>query len=74
MRGIEDQCGQDKDNENKPEQPRTAPGAIVRKDGGGMKDLKNRLSKAKGAFIRLKKTWRPSNITRKTKLRLRVGD
>jgi len=45
-------------------------GAIVCKDGGGMKDLKNRLSKARGAFIRLKKIWRSSNISRKTKLRL----
>ena len=35
-----------------------------------MKDLKNRLSKARGAFIRLKKIWRSSNISRKTKLRL----
>ena len=45
-------------------------GATVYKDGGGMKDLKNRLSKARGAFIRLKKIWRSSNISRKTKLRL----
>ncbi|CAB4000379.1 Hypothetical predicted protein [Paramuricea clavata] len=45
-------------------------GATVCKDGGGMKDLKNRLSKARGAFIRLKKIWRSSNISRKTKLRL----
>ena len=35
-----------------------------------MKDLKNRISKARGAFVRLKKTWRSSNISRKTKLKL----
>lgn len=45
-------------------------GATICKDGGGMKDLKNRLSKARGAFTRLKKIWRSSNISRKTKLRL----
>ncbi len=36
-----------------------------------MKDrLKNRLSKARGAFIRLKKIWNSNNISIKTKLRL----
>ena len=30
-------------------------GAIVCKEGGGMKDLKNRPPKARGAFIRLEK-------------------
>ncbi len=39
------------------------------KDGGGVKDLKNRLSKARGAFIRLKKTWSSNSISR-TKVRL----
>ena len=45
-------------------------GATVCKEGGGMKDLKNRLSKARGAFVRLKKTWRSNNISRRTKLKL----
>ena len=45
-------------------------GATVCKDGGGMKDLKNRLSKARGVFTRLRKIWRSGNITRKIKLRL----
>lgn len=45
-------------------------GAKVCKEGGGMKDLKNRRSKARGAFIRLKNMWRSSSISRKTKLRL----
>ena len=35
-----------------------------------MKDLKNRLSKARGAFNKLKKIWISNNISRKTKLRL----
>ena len=45
-------------------------GAKVCKEGGGMKDLKNRLSKARGAFNKLKKIWISNNISRKTKLRL----
>ena len=45
-------------------------GAKVCKEGGGMKDLKNRLSKARGAFNKLKKIWSSNNILRKTKLRL----
>ena len=40
------------------------------KEGGGMKDLKNRRSKARRAFIRLKNMWRSNSISRKTKLRL----
>ena len=35
-----------------------------------MKDLKNRLSKARGAFVRLRRIWNSSNISRVTKLRL----
>ena len=45
-------------------------GAIVCKEGGGMKDLRNRLSKARGAFVRLKRIWSSNNIYRRTKLRL----
>ena len=46
-------------------------GAIVCKEGGGMKDLKNRLSKARSAFVRLNRIWRSKTILRKTiKLRL----
>ena len=44
-------------------------GATICK-GGGMKDIKNRLSKARGAFVRLKKIWNSKSISRKTKLRL----
>ena len=32
-------------------------GAKVCKEGGGTKDFKNRLSKARGAFNKLKKIW-----------------
>merc|ERR1712030_4623 len=45
-------------------------GATVCKEGGGMKDLKNRLLKARGAFIKLKKIWSSKAISRRTKLRL----
>ena len=45
-------------------------GARVCKEGGGVKDLKNRLSKARGAFNKLNKIWISNNILRKTKLRL----
>ena len=45
-------------------------GATVCKEGGGMKDLKNRLSEARGSFIRLKNIWSSNSITRRTKLRL----
>ena len=42
-------------------------GAKDCKEGGGMKDLKNRLLKA---FNKLKKIWNSHNILRRTKLRL----
>ena len=45
-------------------------GAKVCNEGAGMKDLKNRLSKARGAFNKLKKVWNSNNILRRTKLRL----
>ena len=45
-------------------------GATICKEGGGMKDLQNRLSKARVAFVRLKKIWSSKNIPRRTKLRL----
>ena len=38
-------------------------GATICKEGEGMKDLKNRLSKARGAFVRLKRIWNARNIT-----------
>ena len=37
-------------------------GATVCKEGGGMKDLKNRLSKARIAFVRLKRIRRSKTI------------
>ena len=35
-----------------------------------MKDLRNRLSKARGAFFRVKRIWNFGSLSRKTKLRL----
>ena len=35
-----------------------------------MKDIKNRLSKARGAFLRPKKIWNSKSVSRRTKLRL----
>ena len=43
---------------------------ICKEGGGGMKDIKNRLSKARGAFVRLEKIWNSKSISRRTKLRL----
>ena len=46
-------------------------GAKFCKEGGGMKVSKSRLSKARGAFNKLKKKiWVSNNISRKTNLRL----
>ena len=45
-------------------------GATVCKEGGGMKDLKNRLSKARSSFVKLKKIWSSNSISMKTKLKL----
>ena len=44
--------------------------ATVCKEGGGMEDLKNRLSKARSVFVRLKKIRRSSSLSRRTKLKL----
>lgn len=48
----------------------TSFGATVCKEGGGMRVLKNRLSKARGAFVRLKRTCSSNKKSRSTKLRL----
>ena len=45
-------------------------GPTICKEGGGMKDLKNRLSKARGAFDKLKRIWKSKSISKRTKLRL----
>ena len=42
-------------------------GAKVCKEEVGMKDMKTRLSKARGAFDKLKKIWNSNNISRRTK-------
>ena len=45
-------------------------GAKLCKEGGGMKDQRNRLSKARGSFVRLKTIWSLKSVTKKTKLKL----
>lgn len=45
-------------------------GAKVSKDGGGTEDIKNRLSKARGAFQNLTKVWNTRSITKITKINL----
>ena len=42
--------------------------AIVDKDGGGSKDIRNRLQRAQGAFQRLWKVWAARGIGRGTKI------
>ena len=44
--------------------------AIVDKEGGGSKDIRNRLQKARGAFQRLWKVWAARGIGRRAKIRL----
>ena len=43
-------------------------GSIVTSDGGAEEDIMARLGKARGAFIRLKKIWKSTSISRKTKI------
>ena len=45
-------------------------GATVDKEGGGSKDIMNRLQKARRAFQRLGKVWAARGIGRRTKIRL----
>ena len=42
----------------------------MRREGERIKDLRKRLSKARGSFVRLKTIWSSQSITRKTKLKL----
>ena len=45
-------------------------GGKVYQEGRGIKDLKNRILKARGAFARLKKIWRSNNVSTRTKMRM----
>ena len=45
-------------------------GAMADKEGGGDKDIRNRLQKARGAFHRLNRIWSTRNIERNTKIHL----
>ena len=44
--------------------------ATVSKEGGGTEDIHNRVVKARGVFLRLKKIWSSNSISRRTKVRL----
>ena len=41
---------------------------VCKEEGAGMKDPKNRLSKATSAFVRVKRIWRLKTILRRAKL------
>jgi hypothetical protein len=43
-------------------------GSIVTSDGGADKDIKARLSKARGTFINLKNIWKANDRSRKRKI------
>ena len=45
-------------------------GATVFKEGGGTEEIQNRVVKARGIFLRLKKIWSSHSISRRTKVRL----
>ena len=45
-------------------------GTTVTKEGGGTEDIKEHLSKARGAFFNLKKIWNTRSIGRTTKMKL----
>ena len=45
-------------------------GATVCKQGGGDEDIKARLGKARGAFVKLNRVWNSNSVTKKTKIKL----
>ena len=45
-------------------------GATVCKQGGGEEDIKARLGKARGAFVKLNRVRNSSSVSRRTKIRL----
>jgi hypothetical protein len=47
-------------------------GSIVTKEGGSMEVVRNKLSKANGAFNQLQKVWKSSDISLRTKLTVRI--
>ena len=44
-------------------------GAVVDREGGGGRDIKNRMQKARGAFKSLWRVWSARGIGRKTKMK-----
>lgn len=45
-------------------------GVTVFKEGGGIEDIYNRVVKARGVFLKLKKIWSSNSISRRIKVRL----
>ena len=45
-------------------------GSLISKDSGAQKDIKARLRKAQGAFIRLRSIWKSKQYSLKSKIRL----
>ena len=44
--------------------------ATICKQGGVKEDIKARIGKARGAFVKLNRVWNFSNVSKKTKIRL----
>ena len=47
-------------------------GATGCKQGGGEEDIKARLGKARGMFVKLNRVWNSSSVSRRTKIKLLV--
>ena len=45
-------------------------GSVMSKSNATVKDISNRLQKAKSSFVQLKKVWRSPNISEKTKIKI----
>ena len=45
-------------------------GSIMSKSNATVKDITNRLQKAKSSFVQLNKVWRSPNISEKTKIKI----
>ena len=59
------------ENENLEEvEELTDLGSIMSKSNATVKDITNRLQKAKSSFVQLNKVWRSPNISEKTKIKI----
>ena len=45
-------------------------GSVMSKSNSPVKDISNRLQKAKSSFVQLSKVWRSPNISEKTKIKI----